>query len=57
MLLEQEGRAIGITSRLLVSRKGDNDVAVGYEALVIERTACVSQGDTSCTFEGMYLPK
>jgi serine/threonine protein kinase len=31
--------------------------AVGYEALVIERTACVSQGDASCAFEGIYLPK
>ncbi len=31
--------------------------AVGYEALVIERTACVSDGDASCAFEGMYLPK
>ena len=31
--------------------------AVGYEALVIERTACVSQGDPSCGYEGMYLPK
>jgi hypothetical protein len=31
--------------------------AVGYEALVIERTQCVSQGDPTCAFEGMYLPK
>ena len=30
--------------------------AVGYEALVIERTQCVSEGDTVCAFEGMYLP-
>jgi hypothetical protein len=31
--------------------------AVGYEALVIERTACLSQGDPSCAYEGIYLPK
>ncbi len=31
--------------------------AVGYEGLVIERTQCVSDGDTVCAFEGMYLPK
>jgi hypothetical protein len=31
--------------------------AVGYEALVIERVACVSQGDPSCGYEGIYLPK
>jgi hypothetical protein len=31
--------------------------AVGYEALVIERTQCVAAGDAACAFEGMYLPK
>ncbi len=31
--------------------------AVGYEALVSERTQCVGNGDATCTFEGMYLPK
>ncbi len=31
--------------------------AIGYEALVIERTQCVSLGDPACAFEGMYLPK
>jgi predicted hydrocarbon binding protein len=31
--------------------------AIGYEALVIERTNCVSLGDSACAFEGMYLPK
>jgi hypothetical protein len=31
--------------------------AVGYEGLVIERTQCVSEGDSVCAFEGMYLPK
>jgi serine/threonine protein kinase len=31
--------------------------AIGYQALVIERTLCVSLGDPACTFEGMYLPK
>ena len=31
--------------------------AVGYEALVVERTLCISQGDATCAFEGMYLPK
>jgi hypothetical protein len=30
--------------------------AVGYTALVIERTQCVDQGDGLCAFEGMYLP-
>jgi hypothetical protein len=30
--------------------------AVGYNALVIERTQCVSDGDGLCAFEGMYLP-
>ncbi len=30
--------------------------AVGYEALVIERTQCISQGDPSCAYEGIYLP-
>jgi len=31
--------------------------AIGYEALVIERTQCVAEGDTVCAFDGMYLPK
>jgi serine/threonine protein kinase len=31
--------------------------AVGYEALVIERTQCVAEGDSVCVFEGIYLPK
>jgi predicted hydrocarbon binding protein len=31
--------------------------AIGYEALVIERTQCVAEGDTMCAFDGMYLPK
>jgi serine/threonine protein kinase len=31
--------------------------AIGYEALVVERMQCVSEGDPVCTFEGMYLPK
>ena len=31
--------------------------AVGYEALVIERTLCVAEGDGACSFEGIYLPK
>jgi len=31
--------------------------AVGYEALVIERTQCLADGDPACAFEGMYLPK
>jgi serine/threonine protein kinase len=31
--------------------------AVGYEGLVVERTLCVSEGDPTCAFEGMYLPK
>ena len=31
--------------------------AVGYEALVIERTQCVAEGDPVCVFEGIYLPK
>jgi serine/threonine protein kinase len=30
--------------------------AVGYEALVIERTQCISLGDPSCAYEGIYLP-
>jgi hypothetical protein len=30
---------------------------IGYEGLVMERTACISQGDPCCAFEGMYLPK
>jgi serine/threonine protein kinase len=29
---------------------------VGYNALVIERTQCVSDGDPVCAFEGLYLP-
>jgi len=29
--------------------------AVGYEALVVERTQCVAQGDAICAFDGMYL--
>jgi hypothetical protein len=31
--------------------------AVGYDALVIERTQCVAEGDAACAFEGIYLPK
>src|SRR5262249_54101378 len=31
--------------------------AVGYEALVVERTHCLSFGDALCGFDGMYLPK
>jgi serine/threonine-protein kinase len=31
--------------------------AVGYEALVVERTMCLEQGDPVCAFEGVYLPK
>ncbi len=30
---------------------------IGYEGLVIDRAACVSQGDMSCIFEGMYLAR
>jgi hypothetical protein len=30
--------------------------AVGYGALIVERTQCVSDGDGLCAFEGMYLP-
>jgi hypothetical protein len=30
--------------------------AVGYSALVIERTQCISQGDPACAYEGIYLP-
>ncbi len=29
--------------------------AIGYTALVIERTQCVGDGDAMCAFEGMYL--
>jgi hypothetical protein len=29
--------------------------AVGYNGLVIERTQCVSQGDPTCAYEGVYL--
>jgi serine/threonine protein kinase len=29
--------------------------AVGYQALIIERTQCVSSGDAYCAFEGLYL--
>jgi hypothetical protein len=28
----------------------------GYNALVVERIACVSAGDPACVFEGLYLP-
>jgi hypothetical protein len=31
--------------------------AVGYEALVVERSQCVSQGDAACAFDGMYLSR
>jgi hypothetical protein len=31
--------------------------AIGYDALVIERSQCVSLGDPSCAFDGMYLAK
>jgi hypothetical protein len=30
--------------------------AVGYPGLVVERTRCVSEGDSHCTFEGQWLP-
>ena len=30
--------------------------AVGYPGLVVERTQCVSEGDSHCTFEGQWLP-
>ena len=29
--------------------------AIGYTALVVDRTECVSAGDGRCTFEGLYL--
>ncbi len=28
---------------------------VGYTALVVDRTHCVAQGDTQCTFDGMWI--
>ncbi|HEY6463572.1 MAG TPA: hypothetical protein VIY73_25565, partial [Polyangiaceae bacterium] len=28
--------------------------AIGYTALVVERTQCVGQGDGCCTFEGVW---
>jgi hypothetical protein len=30
---------------------------VGYQAIVIERTMCQSNGDGVCAFEGMYLAR
>jgi hypothetical protein len=30
--------------------------AVGYTALIVERTHCVGDGDGICAFDGMYLP-
>jgi hypothetical protein len=30
--------------------------AIGYTALVVERTSCVGEGDGLCAFEGLFLP-
>jgi predicted hydrocarbon binding protein len=30
--------------------------AVGYTALIVERTQCVGHGDTCCVFEGAWAP-
>jgi serine/threonine protein kinase len=30
--------------------------AVGYTALVVERTACIEDGETSCAFDGIWVP-
>jgi predicted hydrocarbon binding protein len=29
--------------------------AVGYTALVVERTQCVAYGDTQCAFDGRWV--
>lgn len=31
--------------------------AVGYQGLVVERTACVDEGAAACTFQGHWLPR
>ena len=30
--------------------------AIGYTALIVERTECVAEGGSCCAFDGMYLP-
>jgi len=47
---EQTCRIVGFAAQHILR-------AIGYEALVVERTQCVSDGDPVCAFEGMYLPK
>jgi hypothetical protein len=29
--------------------------AIGYTALIVERTECVGEGGRACVYDGMYL--